>query len=156
MPSLIYIVDDDASFRTAVERRLKLAGYEVEKHSSAQTLLDRLQGSEVPGCVLLDVRMPGLNGLELQSRLIELHFERGLSYKEIALEVHVTPRTVLQVTKGYAELRQVLEPRVPDSVIARPKLAIRCGTAAGIARENLYSASLDGLQAADVPRVWLK
>ena len=73
MSSLVYIVDDDASFRTAVERRLKLAGYEVEKHSSAQTLLDRLQGSEGPGCVLLDVRMPGLNGLELQSRLIELH-----------------------------------------------------------------------------------
>ncbi|WP_439923079.1 response regulator transcription factor [Nitrobacter sp. JJSN] len=73
MPGLVYIVDDDASFRTAVERRLKLAGYEVEKYSSAETLLDRLQGSEKPGCVLLDVRMPGLNGLELQSRLIELH-----------------------------------------------------------------------------------
>ena len=73
MPGLVYIVDDDASFRTAVERRLKLAGYEVEKYSSAQTLLDRLQDSEKPGCVLLDVRMPGLNGLELQSRLIELH-----------------------------------------------------------------------------------
>jgi FixJ family two-component response regulator len=73
LPGLVYIVDDDASFLTAVERRLKLAGYEVEKYSSAQTLLDRLQGSERPGCVLLDVRMPGLNGLELQSRLIKLH-----------------------------------------------------------------------------------
>jgi len=72
LPGLVHVVDDDASFRTAVERRLKLAGYEVEKYSSAQTLLDRLVAFERPGCVLLDVRMPGLNGLELQSRLIEL------------------------------------------------------------------------------------
>ena len=72
MPGLVHVVDDDASFRTAIERRLKLAGYEVETYSSAQHLLDRLPGVEKPGCILLDVQMPGLNGLELQSRLIEL------------------------------------------------------------------------------------
>ena len=72
MPGLVHVVDDDASFRTAIERRLKLAGYEVETYSSAQQLLDRLPGVERPGCILLDVQMPGLSGLELQSRLIEL------------------------------------------------------------------------------------
>jgi FixJ family two-component response regulator len=66
------VVDDDASFRTAIERRLKHAGYEVETYSSAQHLLDRPPGVEKPGCILLDVQMPGLNGLELQDRLIEL------------------------------------------------------------------------------------
>ena len=71
MPGLVHVVDDDASFRTAIERRLKLAGYEVETYSSAQQLLDRLPGVERPGCILLDVQMPGLSGLELQSRLIE-------------------------------------------------------------------------------------
>jgi FixJ family two-component response regulator len=72
LPGLVYVIDDDPSFRTAVERRLKLAGYEVETYSSAEQLLDRFPGVEKPGCVLLDVRMPGLTGLELQTRLAEL------------------------------------------------------------------------------------
>jgi FixJ family two-component response regulator len=73
MPGLVHVVDDDASFRTAIERRLRHAGYEVETHSSAQNLLDLLLGgAEKPGCILLDLQMPGLNGLELQSRLIEI------------------------------------------------------------------------------------
>jgi FixJ family two-component response regulator len=72
MPSLVHVVDDDTSFRTAIERRLKHAGYEVETYSSAQHLLDRLPGVEKPGCILLDVQMPGLSGLELQNRLVEL------------------------------------------------------------------------------------
>ena len=72
MPGLVYVVDDDTSFRTAIERRLRIAGYEVETYSSAQLLLDRLPASEKPGCILLDVQMPELSGLELQSRLIEL------------------------------------------------------------------------------------
>jgi len=71
LPGLVYVIDDDASFRTAIERRLKLAGYEVETYSSAEQLLDRLPNVEKPGCILLDVRMPGLTGLELQSCLAE-------------------------------------------------------------------------------------
>jgi len=72
MPGFVHVVDDDASFRTAIERRLKHAGYQVETYSSAQHLLDRPPGTEKPGCILLDVQMPGLNGLELQDRLVEL------------------------------------------------------------------------------------
>jgi len=72
MPGLVHVIDDDASFRTAIERRLRHAGYEVETYSSAQHLLDRQPDVEKPGCILIDVQMPGLNGLELQDRLIEL------------------------------------------------------------------------------------
>jgi FixJ family two-component response regulator len=72
MPGLVHIVDDDAPFRTAIERRLIQAGYEVETYLSAQHLLDRLPSGEKPGCILLDVQMPGLSGLELQDRLVEL------------------------------------------------------------------------------------
>jgi FixJ family two-component response regulator len=72
MQGCVHIVDDDASFRTAIERRLKLAGYEVATYASAEHLLDRLPSESVPGCVLLDVRMPGLSGPELQERLSEL------------------------------------------------------------------------------------
>ena len=72
MPGLVHVVDDDASFRTAIERRLKLAGYEVETYASAQELLDHLPDNGAPGCILLDVRIPGLSGPELQTRLTEL------------------------------------------------------------------------------------
>ena len=68
----MHIVDDDASFRTAIERRLKKAGYKVAIYPSAQDLLDGLPSESESGCILLDVRIPGLSGPELQARLSEL------------------------------------------------------------------------------------
>ena len=72
MPGLVHVVDDDASFRTSVERRLKKAGYDVATYPSAQHLLDHLPDERGLGCILLDVRIPGLSGPELQGRLGEL------------------------------------------------------------------------------------
>ena len=72
MQGVVHIVDDDASFRTAMERRLTQAGYEVATYPSAHNLLDRLPSESVPGCILLDVRIPGLSGPELQGRLSKL------------------------------------------------------------------------------------
>ena len=72
LPGLVHVVDDDAAFRTAMERRLKTAGFEVATYASAQHLLDRLPSDSVLGCILLDVRIPGLSGPELQDRLSEL------------------------------------------------------------------------------------
>lgn len=72
MLGCVYIVDDDASFRTAMERRLKHAGYEVATYASAQHLLDDLPTESVRSCLLLDVRIPELSGPELQERLSEL------------------------------------------------------------------------------------
>jgi FixJ family two-component response regulator len=69
---LVHVVDDDAAFRTAIERRLKKAGYEVATYASAQHLLDRLPSETEVGCILLDVRIPGLSGPELQERLSTL------------------------------------------------------------------------------------
>jgi FixJ family two-component response regulator len=97
LPGLVHIIDDDASFRTAVERRLKFAGYDVETYSSAQELLDRLSGAETPGCILLDVQMPALSGPELQSRLIEL----GSTLPIVFLTGYAdTPTTVRAIKSG--------------------------------------------------------
>ena len=74
MPGHVHVVDDDASFRTAIERRLKKAGYEVAAYPSAQHLLDRLPNETELGCILLDVRIPGMSGPQLQERLNELEF----------------------------------------------------------------------------------
>jgi FixJ family two-component response regulator len=96
---LVHVVDDDASFRTAIERRLKLAGYEVETYSSAQQLLDTLPGAEKPGCILLDVRIPGLSGPELQGRLIEL----GSILPIIFVTGHADTPTTVRAIKAGAE-----------------------------------------------------
>ena len=72
MQGFVHIVDDDASFRTAMERRLKHAGYEVATYGSAEQLLDRLPSDSVLGCILLDVRIPGRSGPGLQERLSDL------------------------------------------------------------------------------------
>jgi FixJ family two-component response regulator len=72
VPGFVHIVDDDASFRRAMDRRLKRAGYDVTTYASARHLLDRLPSESIPSCILLDVRIPGLDGPELQSRLSDL------------------------------------------------------------------------------------
>ena len=71
MLGIVYVVDDDASYRTAIKRLLEKTGYRVVTYASAQQLLDQRPDENSPGCILLDVRMPGLSGPELQSRLIE-------------------------------------------------------------------------------------
>lgn len=64
----VYIVDDDQSVRNALARLISAAGYPVETFSSASTFLQS-EAARSRGCLLLDVRMPGLDGLELQQRL---------------------------------------------------------------------------------------
>jgi len=66
----VHIVDDDTSFRTAVGRLLEASGYRVAAYESGEELLARPPSG--PGCILLDLQMPGLSGLELQARLADL------------------------------------------------------------------------------------
>jgi len=93
----VHIVDDDASFRTAMERRLKHAGYEVATYASAQHLLDDLPSESVRSCLLLDVRIPELSDPELQERLSEL----GSTLPIIFLTGHPDiPATVRAIKAG--------------------------------------------------------
>jgi FixJ family two-component response regulator len=97
LPGFVHVVDDDASFRTAIERRLKKAGYEVVTYSSAQQLLDRVPNDSEPGCILLDVRIPGLSGPELQVCLGEL----GSTLPIVFLTGHAdVPITVKAIKAG--------------------------------------------------------
>jgi FixJ family two-component response regulator len=65
----IYIVDDDASVRNALTLLLVSAGYNVETFASAEEFLDCKSDAWVPACLILDIKMQGLNGLELQSKI---------------------------------------------------------------------------------------
>jgi FixJ family two-component response regulator len=69
-PAVIHVVDDDVSFRTAIARLLGSLGYQVALYESAAQLLER-RPTDGRGCILLDVQMEGLNGIELQDVLAE-------------------------------------------------------------------------------------
>jgi len=66
----IYLVEDDASLRTAVRRLLRSAQYRVLTFASAEEFY-RSDFRTSPGCLLLDIRLPGISGFDLQSRLID-------------------------------------------------------------------------------------
>jgi RNA polymerase sigma factor (sigma-70 family) len=72
LSGIIYVVDDDASFRTAIRRQLEQIGYRVVTYATAEHVLEQRPDEDETGCILLDVRMPGLSGLALHSRLREL------------------------------------------------------------------------------------
>jgi FixJ family two-component response regulator len=65
---IIRVVDDDSSFRTAVTRLLRAVKYEVRGYASASEFLKSDSYAD-PGCILLDLRMPGVGGLDLQQSL---------------------------------------------------------------------------------------
>jgi len=71
---LVYVIDDDTSMRSAIKRLVLAVGLSVETFSSGQEFLDS-KLPEVPSCVVLDVRLPGRSGLDLQRELAEKGIE---------------------------------------------------------------------------------
>ena len=66
--NVIHVVDDDASFRKSIYRLLSVSGYRVVLHESGERALENISNVD-RGCILLDLQMSGLNGVELQERL---------------------------------------------------------------------------------------
>ena len=71
---VVFVVDDDESMRRSLENLLRSVGLRVEAFASAQEFL-RGKRPDVPGCLVLDVRLPGLSGLDLQKRMAEANSE---------------------------------------------------------------------------------
>ena len=96
--AIVHVVDDDASWRVSVQRLLTAAGYRVALYASAeQFLVSAVPDS--PSCVLLDMRMPGLTGLQLQQALAELRRKVSVIFVSGHGDI---PTTVLAM-KGGAE-----------------------------------------------------
>ena len=71
-PATVFVVDDDDAVRTSLRLLLKSVGLPVETFGAAQEFIDTFD-AERAGCLVLDIRMPGMSGLELQQRLNEMH-----------------------------------------------------------------------------------
>jgi FixJ family two-component response regulator len=72
--AIVFVVDDDVSVREALEGLIRSAGLKVATFASAREFLDRPR-ADLPGCLVLDVRLPGLSGLDLQKRMAEANLE---------------------------------------------------------------------------------
>ena len=72
--AVVAIVDDDPSVRRSLQRLIRSAGWKAESFASAQQFLERCQ-TDAPSCLVLDLQLPGLNGLDLQKRLGEVGLE---------------------------------------------------------------------------------
>nr|WP_249131699.1 response regulator [Bradyrhizobium diazoefficiens] len=132
VPGLVHVVDDDESFRTAIERRLKLAGYDVVTYASSQALLEMTPNDEQAGCILLDVRIPGLSGPELQTRLIE----SGSHLPIIFLTGHAdTPTTVRAIKAGAEDF--LTKPISSEQLIEAIERALATQRAARVRRNRL-------------------
>jgi FixJ family two-component response regulator len=77
--ALVFVIDDDASVRKGVSRLLRSAGYKSEAFESASDFLAREQHAG-PACMIVDVRMPGINGMDLQETLIQRRREEQLVF----------------------------------------------------------------------------
>jgi len=93
----VFVVDDDLSVRRGLERLLRAAGYRVESYASAEQFVDRgnLDG---PGCLVLDIRMPGYGGLDLQ----EILADRGSLLPIVFITGYGDVPTVVRAMKGGA------------------------------------------------------
>ena len=94
--AIVYIVDDDEQVRKAVAALVEAMGVASESHASGEDFLKAYDGRR-PACLLTDVRMLGMSGLELQERIIE----QGLSMSVIVLTAFATtPTTVRAMRNG--------------------------------------------------------
>lgn len=92
----VHVVDDNAGFCKAIEALLNQFGYQVSTYPTAQHLLDRLPSDDVASCILLDVRLPGMSGPELQQRLLE----RGSTIPIIFLTGYADIATTVKTIKA--------------------------------------------------------
>jgi FixJ family two-component response regulator len=94
---MVAVVDDDESFRSALQRLLKSAGFPVRSFSSAEDFLKSGQQHDA-GCLIADIRMPGMSGLDLQAKLNADH----CLIPTIFITAHGDEKLRLQAMRGGA------------------------------------------------------
>ncbi|EGE61295.1 two-component nodulation response regulator protein [Rhizobium etli CNPAF512] len=93
MKEIVYIIDDDASVREGLGDLLRSVGLEALTFASSQEFLDS-KGPDVPGCIILDVRLPGRSGLEFQSMLTSLGIELPVIFISAHSDIPISVRAM--------------------------------------------------------------
>ena len=134
--AIVYVIDDDASFRKAVSRLLRTAGLEVETLASAGEFLER-PVADRPSCLVLDVQMPGPSGMDLQAALEEARRDIPIVFMtghgDVSTSVRAmkagavdflekpfrAPELLACVERGLARSRQALVERAERAAVER-------------------------------------
>ena len=115
---LVAVIEDDESYRVAVQRLLKSAGVSVESFGSAEAFLNSGQQHET-GCLISDIRMPGMSGLELQSKLTSDH----CPIPTIFITAHGDEKMRLQAMRGGA-VRFLVKPFDGETLLEAVRVAL--------------------------------
>ena len=116
--AVVFVVDDDASVREALQRLVRSAGLRVEAFASAEEFLNRAR-TEGPCCLVLDVRLPELSGLDLQRRMVDTNNEMPIVFITGHGDI---PTTVRAMKAGAVEF--LTKPLVEGDVLESIRLAI--------------------------------
>jgi FixJ family two-component response regulator len=142
--AIVFVVDDDASVREALQRLVRSAGLRVEAFASAEEFLNHPRAA-VPSCLLLDVRLPDLSGLDVQRRMVDANNEIPIVFITGHGDI---PTTVRAMKAGAVEF--LTKPLVEGDVLESIRQAIARDRAA---RDHLAeTAELRGRYASLTPR----
>jgi FixJ family two-component response regulator len=138
--AIVFVVDDDASVREALQRLVRSAGLRVEAFASAEEFLHRAP-ADAPSCVLLDLRLPDLSGLDLQRRMAESNHHTPIVFITGHGDI---PTTVRAMKAGAVEFltKPLVEGDVLESIrqaIARDRAAREHQAAAADMRDRYAS-----------------
>jgi FixJ family two-component response regulator len=115
---IVAVVEDDDSYRGAVQRLLKAEGFRVRSFSSAEDFLNS-DGQNETGCLIADIRMPGMSGLELQSKLNSDH----CSIPTIFITAHGDEKMRLQAMRGGA-VKFLAKPFYGETLLEAVRVAL--------------------------------
>jgi FixJ family two-component response regulator len=129
---VIHVVDDDDSVRTGVVRLLQAAGFEARGYASAGEFLLGRSDRNAPGCVVLDVRMPGPSGLDLQEALARLEVPLPIVFLTGHGDI---PMSVRAMKAGAVDF--LAKPVSRDTLLASVRTALARDAETRAAREGL-------------------
>lgn len=142
--AMVHVVDDDMAIRDALVLLLEAAGHHARAHADAAQFLSVLDPAQ-PGCVLADVRMPGMSGLELQRHLKD----QGVDLPVIIITGHADVAMAVQALKaGAADF--IEKPFDEDVLLASVNRALDTG--ARVFRERRHLADVQARAAGLTPR----
>ena len=116
--STVFVVDDDQEVRTGLQQLLNAIGLPVQTYSSAQSFLDFIDESQ-PGCVVTDIQMPGMTGIELQKELRE----RNVRLPVIVITAHGDVSFAVEAFHGGA-IDFLQKPYRPQHMISQIREAL--------------------------------
>jgi FixJ family two-component response regulator len=127
-PATVFVIDDDGDVRASIQRLLKTVGLRGEAFASAQDFLRRNM-PEGPSCLILDIRLPGMSGLEVQRKLIDA----GLSIPIIFISAHADVDVAVRAMK-FGAVEFLTKPFRPQELVDAVQQALQRDE--GIQREQ--------------------